>query len=110
MHLSLTVPPNAGLAEDWLPVGATMTPALALELMTAMSPFPREFMASEVDRYLCLPGQAISYKVGERVWLEAREDARRRRGADFDLREFHTHALSIGSMGLDQLRDELGAW
>ena len=47
---------------------------------------PPDFMRSEVDRYLGWPGQAISYKVGERVWLESRADARRRHGANFDLR------------------------
>jgi uncharacterized protein (DUF885 family) len=64
-------------------------------------------MTSEVDRYLGWPGQAISYKVGERVWLRARDDARRRHGAAFDLQDFHTRALDLGSMGLDQLEEEL---
>ena len=40
----------------------------------------------ELDRYLGWPGQAAAYKVGERIWLEARDGARRRHGADFDLR------------------------
>jgi len=53
-----------------------------------------------------MAGQAISYKVGERVWLEARADAKRRKGAAFDLKEFHTYALDLGSMGLAQLQDE----
>ena len=43
-------------------------------------------MRSEVDRYLGWPGQAISYKVGERVWLEARADAKQRHGDAFDLK------------------------
>ena len=64
-------------------------------------------MASEVDRYLGLPGQAISYKVGERVWLRARDAARARVGDSFDLKSFHRRALELGSMGLDQLEDEL---
>ena len=64
-------------------------------------------MRSEVDRYLGWPGQAISYKVGERVWLEARADAQQRHGADFDLKEFHSYALDLGGMGLGPLRDEL---
>jgi len=64
-------------------------------------------MASEVDRYLGLPGQAISYKVGERVWLGARDDARRRAGAAFDLKTFHRVALDAGPMGLAQLEREL---
>jgi uncharacterized protein (DUF885 family) len=66
-----------------------------------------QFLESEVDRYLGMPGQAISYKIGERVWLEGRELARRRMGSDFDLRRFHQRALDMGGMGLDQLRDEL---
>ena len=65
-------------------------------------------MRSEVDRYLGWPGQAISYKVGERVWLECRDDAKRRHGADFDLKAFHTlRARTSASMGLGTLRDEL---
>ena len=54
-----------------------------------------------------MPGQAISYKVGERVWLEGRERARRRLGEAFDLKHFHQVVLDMGAMGLDQLRDEL---
>jgi uncharacterized protein (DUF885 family) len=64
-------------------------------------------MASEVDRYLGLPGQAISYKVGERVWLRGRDDARARAGSAFDLKVFHRRALDLGPMGLDQLSREL---
>jgi len=66
-----------------------------------------EFLSSEVDRYLGMPGQAISYKIGERVWLDGRDGARRRMGDDFDLRRFHERALDMGGMGLDQLRTEL---
>ena len=70
---------------------------------------PEEFLASEVDRYLGMPGQAISYKVGERVWLEGRDRARQRLGAQFDLKCFHQVVLDMGAMGLDQLRSELDA-
>jgi uncharacterized protein (DUF885 family) len=68
---------------------------------------PADFIASEIDRYLGLPGQAISYKVGEREWLAAREDARRAAGDAFDLKTFHARALDLGPMGLAQLRREL---
>ena len=64
-------------------------------------------MASEVDRYLGMPGQAISYKVGERVWLAGREAARRRSGTAFDLRSFHARALALGPMGLAELARRL---
>jgi uncharacterized protein (DUF885 family) len=66
--------------------------------------------ASERDRYLGLPGQAISYKVGERAWMKAREDAKVRLGDKFDLKKFHTFALRIGPMGLDPFAEELARW
>ena len=79
--------------------GETWTPELALPFVIERSKFPADFMASEVDRYLGLPGQAISYKVGERVWLEARDAARPVRGGAFDLKEFHRAALDLGPDG-----------
>lgn len=65
---------------------------------------------SEVDRYLGWPGQAISYKVGERFMMEAREDAKRRLGANFDLKKFHSYVLNLGPMGLDPFKAEMAAW
>ncbi len=64
-------------------------------------------MSSEVDRYLGWPGQAISYKVGEREWLAARADVKQSLGSAFDLKRFHTVALDLGAMGLAQLRTEI---
>ncbi|MGQ0803686.1 MAG: DUF885 domain-containing protein [Actinomycetota bacterium] len=104
LHLELAVPegdPHAG--ETW-------TPELALPFAITHSKMPADFMASEVDRYLGWPGQAISYKVGERVWLGAREAVRRRLGDRFDLKAFHRHALDLGNMGLAQLERELARW
>jgi uncharacterized protein (DUF885 family) len=102
MHLELAIP----LDERYQP-GETWTPELALPFVIERSKFPADFMASEVDRYLGLPGQAISYKVGERVWLAARDAARLRTGSAFDLKEFHRRALDLGPMGLGQLDREL---
>lgn len=65
---------------------------------------------SEVDRYLGWPGQAISYKVGERVWMKAREDAKQRLGAEFSLKKFHSYALKLGPMGLDPFAVEIARW
>jgi uncharacterized protein (DUF885 family) len=102
MHLELTIPAH----ERYHP-GETWTPELALPFVIERSRFPEKFMRSEVDRYLGLPGQAISYKVGERVWLECRADAKARHGDGFDLKAWHTYALDLGGMGLGQLRTEL---
>ena len=101
LHLELTVPNGEHHA------GERWTPELALPFVIEHSHFDEEFMISEVDRYLGWPGQAISYKVGERVWLECRDDVRRRMGGAFDLKDFHMRALELGPMGLDQLRIEL---
>jgi uncharacterized protein (DUF885 family) len=91
--------------------GAVWTPELALPFAVERARFQGDaFMRSEIDRYLGWPAQAISYKVGERVWLECRADARRRHGDDFDLKEFHSYALDLGSMGLGPLRDELASF
>ena len=60
---------------------------------------------SEVTRYLGWPGQAISYKVGERVILELRREARRRAGDAFDPKDFHGRVLGTGSVGLELLRE-----
>jgi uncharacterized protein (DUF885 family) len=102
MHLQLRIP-----ADERYHPGEVWTPELALPFVIERSCFPANFMASEVDRYLGLPGQAISYKVGERVWLESRADLEHRMGDRFDLKAFHRDALNLGGMGLDQLRDEL---
>ncbi len=102
MHLELKIPQH----ERYHP-GETWTPELALPFVIERSRFPEQFMRSEVDRYLGWPGQAISYKVGERVWLECRDDARKRKGDAFDLKAFHTYALDLGGMGLGLLREEL---
>ncbi len=103
MHLALTIPAGERFhpREPW-------TPELANQFVAERSKFPTAFVASEVDRYLGLPGQAISYKVGERVWLRSRDEARARAGAGFELKAFHREALDLGPMGLDQLARELG--
>ena len=59
----------------------------------------------EVLRYHGWPGQAPSYRLGEQCWLDLREQVRTRLGDAFDLAEFHSVALSLGTMGLDTLRD-----
>ncbi|MEH6780985.1 MAG: DUF885 domain-containing protein [Rhodoglobus sp.] len=57
----------------------------------------------EVDRYLGWPGQAPSYKLGQRLWEQLRDDAALREGPNFDIRNFHREALDLGSLGLGTL-------
>ncbi len=81
----------------------------ALEFMRANVNMDDAFIRFEVNRYLGWPGQAPSYKIGQRIWEELRDEAKARSGADFDLREWHRAALDIGGVGLDTLRSALGA-
>jgi uncharacterized protein (DUF885 family) len=102
MHLGLTVPAHS-------PVGAgqTWTPELAGEFFRASSGQDPAFIDSEIVRYLSAPGQAISYKLGERAWLAGRAAAQAAHGDGFDLKAWHMAALSLGSLGLDDLTEEL---
>lgn len=102
MHLELMIPND----QDFHP-GERWTPELGQQFVNERSRFPLDFMASEIVRYLGWPAQAISYKVGERVWLAAREAARRQLGDAFDLKSFHRFALDLGPLGLGLLHDEL---
>ncbi|MFD5474327.1 DUF885 domain-containing protein [Streptomyces sp. NPDC127105] len=102
MHLELEIP-----ADSPFHPGERWTPELAREFFGAHSSRPRDFVASELIRYLSMPGQAIGYKLGERAWLLGREKARERHGAAFDAKAWHMAALSQGSLGLDDLVDEL---
>ena len=105
MHTAQTIP------ADW-PVGAGQiwTPELARQFFGVHSGRPAAFLDSEIIRYLSAPGQAISYKLGERAWLAGRDAARAAhaaRGEEFDLKAWHMAALSLGALGLDDLTDEL---
>ena len=62
------------------------------------------FVTFEVNRYLGWPGQAPSYKVGQRIWEELRDTYAEREGDAFSIKEFHRKALDLGGVGLDTLR------
>ncbi|MEO6702069.1 MAG: DUF885 domain-containing protein, partial [Jatrophihabitantaceae bacterium] len=84
--------------------GGAWTYDKAWQLLSTHSHMAEKFLRYELDRYLGWPGQAPSYKLGERLWLQLRDESRERAGADFDLKAFHRRALDIGSVGLDVLR------
>ncbi|MFJ4521520.1 DUF885 domain-containing protein [Streptomyces sp. NPDC088810] len=102
MHLELEIP-----ADSPFHPGERWTPELAEAFVGAHSSRPADYVESELTRYLTIPGQAIGYKLGERAWLLGREKARERHGDAFDLKAWHMAALSQGSLGLDDLVDEL---
>jgi uncharacterized protein (DUF885 family) len=106
MHLELPIPDDAvgALTEHR---GEPWTPELARAFFGEYCGRDEAFLDSELVRYLGMPGQAISYKLGERAWLAGRAAAQQARGAEFDLKAWHMAALSQGSLGLDDLAAEL---
>ena len=119
VHLGLPYP------AEWVPQGAdpadfaTWTADTAWEFLRANVAMEEKSLRFEWNRYLGWPGQAPSYKVGQRLWEQMRDDYLARHlppggagaGAEDARREvlgrFHTTALSLGSMGLDALADAL---
>jgi uncharacterized protein (DUF885 family) len=111
LHLGFPAPKDLGTLGDLGDCSSKpWTPEMAVALLEERAITDPEMASSEVDRYLSMPGQAISYKVGERVWLGARADARARLGDRFDLKRFHAHALGLGPMGLGPFRVEVDRW
>ncbi len=96
VHLDLPAPASVG--------GGSWDYDKAWAFLTANSAMAEGFLRFELDRYLGWPGQAPSYKLGERLWLQMREDAKAAWGDRFDLKEFHRVALDVGSVPLDVLR------
>ncbi|WP_333810915.1 DUF885 domain-containing protein [Timonella senegalensis] len=94
--------------EEW--GGGIWDSEKAWEFLKANVNMPEAFVRFELNRYLGWPGQAPSYKVGQRLWEQIREDARaaaEARGEEFSLKDFHERALALGSVGLDVLGEAL---
>ncbi|MDQ0769969.1 uncharacterized protein (DUF885 family) [Pseudarthrobacter defluvii] len=97
VHLEL------GMPERW--GSGTWTADKGYGFLKENLPISEGQLNFEFTRYLGWPGQAPSYKVGQRLWEQIRAELESRPG--FDLKEFHTKALNIGSVGLDTLRRAL---
>ncbi|MGH1488623.1 MAG: DUF885 domain-containing protein [Acidimicrobiales bacterium] len=99
-HLELKIPDDVSFhpGESW-------SFDLAYELLTERALAAPAMAHSEVTRYFGWPGQAISYKVGEQAILDLR--AERSAKGHFDPKAFHSDVLSVGSIGLDLMRDRL---
>ncbi|WP_061015913.1 DUF885 domain-containing protein [Microbacterium sp. CCH5-D1] len=79
----------------------------ALDFMRANVNMSDQFVQFEVNRYLGWPGQAPSYKVGQRIWEQVRDGVRAAEGDAFSFKDFHKRALDMGGIGLDTLRTAL---
>jgi uncharacterized protein (DUF885 family) len=101
VHLDLPIPPGHGIdADRW-------SYDVALQFLRDHVSMDDQMLVDELHRYLGWPGQAPVYKVGERVFLTCREEARARHGDAFDLVEWHRQVLDLGPLGLGPLAEEL---
>lgn len=101
LHEQRPAPASGGLPGD-----RTWTPALAHRFLRDRCHKGAAAQA-ELTRYLGRPAQALTYKAGERIWLEGRQAARPTHRTGSGLRHFHATALDLDPMGLRQLRDAL---
>lgn len=102
-HCGYTIPAELGELLGGARAGEVWTPQDGWEFLRHNVIMDPAVLRFEWLRYMGWPGQAPSYKIGQRLWLEAREQAMAREGQNFDLKRFHSRALRLGSVGLDTL-------
>ena len=79
----------------------------ALEFMMQNVNMPKPSVEFEVMRYFGWPGQAPSYKIGQRIWEQVLDQYATRKGSDFDIKTFHMTALNLGGIGLSTLQNAM---
>ncbi|NKX53374.1 DUF885 domain-containing protein [Arthrobacter mobilis] len=99
VHLQLPMPARWGTG--------TWTPEKGYGFLRRNIAISEAQLKFEFTRYLGWPGQAPSYKLGQRLWEQIRDELHRRDPDGFDVKAFHTRALNLGSVGLDTLRRAL---
>ena len=98
LHTRRPIPRNRfTTASEW-------TPELGRSFLRDLARTDAHTAKFEVDRYFGWPGQALAFKVGAKLWGDARSQAASKAGDSFDLTTFHRDALGLGPMGLGPLR------
>jgi uncharacterized protein (DUF885 family) len=82
----------------------------ALDFFTGHVPLPAGFLATEIDRYIIMPGQALAYLTGKLEILRLRGQAREAQGEQFSLPAFHAAVLDQGSLPMPVLQRSIDAW
>jgi uncharacterized protein (DUF885 family) len=82
----------------------------AIDWMTSHTPIAPDTIAVEIDRYVAMPGQALSYKLGQREIFRLRAHAQDQLGDRFEIAGFHDVLLGSGTVSLPILGDLIDRW
>jgi uncharacterized protein (DUF885 family) len=104
MHRAIRLVVDVGIhTKGW-------TRAQAIEFSKENEAEPEESIVSEIERYMAIPGQALSYKIGQLKILELRQKAEKALGAKFDIRAFHNQVLDAGVLPIKVLEEKIDRW
>jgi hypothetical protein len=104
MHRAIRLVVDTGLhAKGW-------TREQAIQYSLENEAMSEAGIVAEIERYMAIPGQALSYKIGQLKILELRARAEKALGSRFDVREFHTRILESGCVPLKILEQKMDRW
>ena len=104
MHRAIRLVADAGLhAKGW-------TREQAIQFSLENEPGDEKGIATEIERYMAIPGQALSYKVGQLKIMALRKEAKEALGSKFNLSKFHDELLSDGCLPISVLETKMRNW
>ena len=104
MHRAIRLVVDAGMHSK------NMTREEAIKFMMDNEPLSEEGTIAEIERYMAIPAQALSYKIGALKIKEIRERLTKQLGAKFKLSDFHDELLKDGNMPLEVLEKKMDQW
>lgn len=104
MHRAIRLVTDAGIHA----MGWTREQAIAYSLEN--EPGDAGGIATEIERYMAIPGQALSYKIGQLKILALRKEAEKELGEKFNLSKFHDELLNDGCLPISVLEAKMRRW
>lgn len=104
MHRAIRLVVDAGMHSK------NMKREEAIKFMIDNEPLSEEGTIAEIERYMAIPAQALSYKIGALKIKEIRERLNKQLGAKFKLSDFHDELLKDGNMPLEVLEKKMDQW
>ena len=104
IHRAVRLVVDAGMhTQDW-------TREQAIQYSIDHEPRSEQALTAEIERYMAIPGQALSYKIGQLKIIELRAKAEKELGDKFDIAQFHNQILDSGSIPLHLLENKINQW